>query len=270
MRETLTDVEKLTRDIKSASKNLSNTEARYLVDLYYIWQEDRKRFANQARSLAEQKEPGDVIIHFEKQAKKLEAQCKSALDTYSSSDPVGIWAREQIGIGPVIAAGLLANIDITKAPTVGHIWAFAGLDPTKEWKKGEKRPWNASLKTLCWKIGESFVKISGNEEAYYGQVYVNRKNYETVKNENLEYKGQAYSILKTKKIGKTTDAYAAYSIGKLPKAHIHARAKRYAVKLFLSHLHHVWYLDHYGELPPKPYAIEHLGHAHYLAPPELK
>jgi hypothetical protein len=37
------------------------------------------------------------------------------------------------GIGPVIAAGLLANIDITKAPTAGHIWRFAGLDPSSKW-----------------------------------------------------------------------------------------------------------------------------------------
>jgi hypothetical protein len=82
------------------------------------------------------------------------------------------------------------------------------------------------------------------------------------------YAEQAKAVLEKKKIGKTTDAYAAYSIGKLPPAHIHARAKRYAVKLFLAHLHEVWYTKHFGEAPPKPYPIAILGHAHYLAPPQ--
>jgi hypothetical protein len=44
---------------------------------------------------------------------------------------------------------LLARIDIVKAPTAGHIWRYAGLDPTVRWNKGEKRPWNAGLKVLC-------------------------------------------------------------------------------------------------------------------------
>ena len=55
------------------------------------------------------------------------------------------------GIGPVIAAGLLANIDIKQAPTVGHIWRFAGLDPTNKWigKKGAE-----TLIDEIWEQGE--------------------------------------------------------------------------------------------------------------------
>ena len=68
-------------------------------------------------------------------------------------------------------------------------------------------------------------------------------------------------IADEKKIGKDTDAYAAYSQGRLPPAHIHARAKRYAIKLFLAHLHHKMYMEHYGKEPPLPYAIAHLDHA---------
>ena len=56
-----------------------------------------------------------------------------------------------------ISAGLMANIDITKVQTAGQIQAFAGLDPTREWNKGEKRPYNARLKALCWKIGQCFI-----------------------------------------------------------------------------------------------------------------
>ena len=91
----------------------------------------------------------------------------------------------------MIAAGLEAHIDITRAPTVGHIWRYAGLDPTCEWRKGEKRPWNASLKTLCWKIGESFVKVSGKEKSLYGRLWKERKELEEKRNAAGEFADQA-------------------------------------------------------------------------------
>jgi hypothetical protein len=53
----------------------------------------------------------------------------------------------------------------------------------------------------------------------------------------------------------------------LPPAQIDNRARRYAVKLFLAHLHHVWYETEFGEAPPKPYPIAIMGHAHYIMPP---
>jgi hypothetical protein len=53
---------------------------------------------------------------------------------------------------------------------------------------------------------------------------------------------------------------AIYESGKLPAGHIISRAKRYAVKIFISHLFSVWYEMDRGELPPKPYALSVLGH----------
>ena len=173
------------------------------------------------------------------------------------------------GIGPVIAAGLLAHIDIERAPTVGHIWNFAGLNPDQEWSKGQKRPWNAKLKTLCWKIGQSFVKVSNNDKDFYGKIYQERKAYESALNEAGEYAEQARAKLEKFKIGKDTESYKWYSEGKLPPAHIQQRAERYAVKLFLSHLHEIWYREHYGTEPPKPFAIAQLEHAHYISPPNI-
>lgn len=259
-------IERLSRDLRNAAKTLSTAEARFLVDAYYTMQEDRKRSDNQVRAMSESREPSTVLQWFASQSATLEGQIKGALDKYSAANPVGEWARAQVGIGPVIAAGLLAHIDITRAPTAGHIWRFAGLDPTSKWEKGQRRPWNADLKVLCWKMGESFVKVCNREEAVYGKFYVQRKQLETERNDRKEFAEQAAAILEKKNIGKTTDAYKAYSIGMLPPAHIHARAKRYAVKMFLSHYHHVAYENHYGEAPPKPFAIAQLGHAHYMPP----
>jgi hypothetical protein len=224
----------------------------------------------------------------------------------------------------------MAHIDIEQAPTVGHIWRFAGLDPTRTWlgreaaakmvkdevantvegpmpsrvgaavislattlgvdpaalmrwaitnNKGEtvnltattlakaiaKRPWNADLKTLCWKIGESFVKVSGRDDDVYGHVWAERKAQEEQRSEAGQFADQAAAG--AERVGKTTEAYKHYSQGKLPPGHLHARAKRYAVKLFLSHFHHVAYELRYGEPPPKPYVLTQEGHAHFLGPP---
>ena len=263
----LEPIVKLSKDLKNASKTLSKQEVRYLVDTYYQIQEFRKATSNQIQSMNEAEEPTELITWLFENLKSLETQTKNALDVYTKNHPVGVWLQGIMGIGPVISAGLLAHIDIEKAPTAGHIWSFAGLDPTKTWEKGQLRPWNAKLKTLCWKIGQSFVKVSNNDKDVYGKLYKQRKEYEVAKNEAGEYKEQAESILKKKNIGKTTDAYKAYSVGKLPPAHIQQRAERYAVKIFISHLQEFWYEQHYGEKPPKPFAIAILGHAHEIPRP---
>ena len=262
-------IKRLNRDLRNASVTLSHTEARYLVDAYYQIQEYRKASANQVRALQEGKEPHEVIEWLFRQHETMESQIKRALDAWTDGQEVGRWAKSITGIGPVIAAGLLAHIDIEKAPTVGHIWRFAGLDPTMSWEKGKKRPWNASLKTLCWKIGESFVKVCNHEEDVYGKIYQQRKEKESVANDASVFCEQAAAKLNKFKIGKDTEAYGHYASGRLPPAHIHARAKRYAVKLFLAHYHHVSYRLRYGADPPKPYIIEHGGHAHIIAPPNL-
>jgi hypothetical protein len=261
---------KLTKDMRTATATLTPKEARFLVDLYYTMQDERIRQANQVRSLRESGEPHNAIAWVLGQSESLERSVQAMLDAYTKQESTGMgqWARAIVGIGPVIAAGLVANIDITRAPTAGHIWRFAGLDPTQEWKKGEKRPWNASLKVLCWKLGESFVKVSGNERDVYGKVYAARKAYEIAQSESGALAAQAKAKLDRFKIGADTEARKWYEQGKLPPAHLHARAKRYAVKLFLSHYHGEAYRRHFGTEPPLPYPIAHLNHAHLILPPD--
>ncbi len=327
----LDPVRRLSRDLANAAAVLSDREARYLVSTYYIMQEQRKRTSNQLSKLEQADKVGSVIEWAVIQSQTLEDQMRRALTKYADADPIGQWAQTIRGIGPVISAGLSAHIDITQCPTVGHIWSFAGLNPSAKWlsrddagelladvrgslaiekgdlraqavaacerlgrshetvlrdathnfKTGEpkeltpksleaalaRRPWNAQLKTLCWKIGESFVKVSGYDDDIYGSVYIRRKAYETAKNEKGEYSEIAFEM--AKKFGRSTDAYESYSQGKLPPGHLHARAKRYAVKLFLSHWHDRAYREHYKKAPPLPYPIAVMGHTHYIEAPGL-
>ncbi len=305
---TLEGVDKLRRDLREAAGGLGHREARYLVDAYYTLQHHRIEAQNQVRALTANEEPNAVIAWLLDQHALLENEIKKALGPYTDAHVAGQWAKSITGIGPVLAAGLLAHIDMepfrcmhVRVPradgvnpyydpkatacnedephgpecarqplsTVGQIWRFAGLDPTVAWERGQKRPWNAQLKVLCWKIGESFVKVASRESDVYGKVYVQRKQIEEERNASGLFADQAAAALENKKYGKTTEAYKAYAAGRLPQARIHARAKRYAVKLYLSAFHEVSYFATFGELPPKPYVLEHLGHAHYIAPPNL-
>jgi hypothetical protein len=265
-------------------------------------QENRIRAAGQIRSMeqGEEKEPHLTLDWVMNQSESLENSIRSVLGEFAANRIVGKWSQSICGIGPVISAGLIGNISLTiwncladkavkakrkkenrctkakpcsqachekRVNTVGQIWRYAGLDPTSKWEKGQIRPWNASLKVLCWKAGQSFVKVSTNNNDFYGQYYKARKAQEIERNEAKMFSEQAARILTEKKIGKETDAYKAYSIGKLPPAHIQARAERYAVKLFLSHWHQVAFFAEFGEMPPIPYAISQLGHVDLIQVP---
>jgi len=265
--EMRSSIVRLTRDLKAAASTMSEQEARFLVDGYYSMQDDRKRANNQARAMGEVEEPHTLVVWLAEQGEMLEGQIKRALDSYSDAHPVGAWMKSIYGIGPVIAAGILAHIDIHQAPTAGHIWRYAGFDPSVKWEKGKKRPWNASLKTLGWKVGQSFMKFSNQEECVYGAIYRKRKEYEVAKNDAGTNAETAARILTEKNFSKSTDAYKHLTGGKLPPAQVDGRARRFTVKLFLSHLQCVWWFVEFGELPPAPYAIAHLDHAHFIAIP---
>ena len=180
-----------------------------------------------------------------------------------------------------------------------QIWAD-GFAKSKKYGALEKylaaRPWNAELKSLCaFKMGECFVKFQNAEACDYGHLFQARKALEVERNVPGAFSGQAANILAKQK--RRDDAYATKwmkgcytadtmlkvleldqakrlpylnrnegepgsGVAMLAPAHIHARARRYAVKIFMSHLHHVMYVDFNGEDPPKPFIIENSDGVH--------
>ncbi len=268
--ENLRPAARLSKDVVKAAEILSDDEARYLVDAYYMMQSERIRAAHRVRTLTESGEPHEIISWVMDQNTTLENQIKRALARFVKSRQIGRWLTSITGIGPVISAGLIAHIDIKRAKTCGDIWNFAGLNPGIKWEKKSKRPWNAKLKTLCaFKLGESFVKVSNNPKAVYGHIYRARKDEYEKQNDAGGYKEQAATILTEKKFSKTTEAYKALTAGRLPQAQVHARARRIAVKLFLSHLFERWYELEFGKRPERPYAQAILNHGHYIEPPAM-
>jgi len=206
-----------------------------------------------------------------------ECPVASHLWRYAGLDPTTKWlgadkAKEYFETvvgkrGPADQEQLIKLAAMNNLNAERFIKANADLSRAEQIANYSKRPWNATLKVLCWKIGQSFVKVSSNDKDVYGKIYQIRKAYEQQKNENGEYAAQAAQKLKDFNIGKETDAYKAYVEGKLPPAHIQQRAERYATKIFLSHYHAVAYELHYGVKPPKPFAIAILNHAHEIPVP---
>jgi len=185
------------------------------------------------------------------------------------------------GIGPMLAAGLIAYIDdIEKFGHVSSLWQYCGYGMNRfcpeckkptflevEYSTGKKAKklhphqncpvcghetnpivqkrisgyqsnWNDKLKVLGWKAGMSFVKQSPSRSKY-------RKLYDKIKKE--EHK------LHPKRI--TKDSKILYNDG-----HLHNRAMRKVVKIFLAHLWQTWRRQE-GLEATEPYAKQLLNHS---------
>ena len=131
---------KLNKDIKTAATVLTPQEARYLVDTFYQLQDYRKMFDNQCRQLTTtpEGEPCGTLAFFGANFATLEKNVQTVLETYAKSQPIGQWMMSIMGIGPIIAAGIMAHVDIKKVQTAGEIHAFAGVDPNRPWLGKDK------------------------------------------------------------------------------------------------------------------------------------
>src|SRR5206468_1575636 len=166
-----------------------------VVELFYDTQNLRIAHANKERT-----EPASELVEWLQFWMGVgERVIQTKLANWVESEealPEARWAYEQIGIGPVIASGLAAHIDVAKANSISAVWKFAGLAPGFDRKvKGQKLAYNARLKVLCWKAGESFVKVSGKDGATYGKLYAQFKREEIARNESGKYAAAAAAEL---------------------------------------------------------------------------
>lgn len=134
------------------------------------------------------------------------------------------WLMNIKGIGPIFAAGLLSHINIRVADHASSVWRYSGLVPGQKRVAGEKLDYSPSMKTLCWKIGESFVKSKGK----YREIYNSSREFYDRKFPTKVLGGE--KVVKGKKI-----KWYKYTDG-----HKYAMAKRRTVKLFLSDMWLEW------------------------------
>ena len=266
MKRAPTDLPRLSREEVLTAAKLTAPEARFLVANYYASQDARKRGDMQLRHLgADRASEGlpDTLKYTTDRFADIEADTQKMLGKYAEGHPIGQWMIAQHGIGPVISAGFLAHLDIEHAPTVGHWWRFAGLDPSSKWLPSEKRPWNAELKQICWHAGQCFKRSSNSPHSIYGKLYRQQKALVEKRNEAGEYAERAKVF-----ITKSADVRKTLKEGKLPANNLDSQACRFATKIFLSHVHALYYWYHTNEPPPKPFAVSVLGHAHEIKIPD--
>jgi len=153
------------------------------------------------------------------------------------------YLSEVKGVGESIAAVIISEFDINKAPTVSNLWSFAGLAPGKDRKeKGKKCPYNQFLRSkLCGVLGSSFLKCNSPYREYY---------------DNMKHRleSQDWGVLSKNPTDK-----------KRPKAgHQHKAATRYMIKMFLRDLYVAWRTLEGLPVRP-PYQEEYLNKKHHVA-----
>jgi hypothetical protein len=237
---------------------LQTHEISAIVSLYYDCQDLRIAHANKDRTEA----PSELVEWLDFWMHAGETVIFNKLKHWIESDKSPAeakWAYDQVGIGPILAAALAAHIDPARADSPSAVWKFAGLAPGFDRKtKGTKLPYNSRLKVVCWKMGQSFIKVSGREDATYGKLYRQFKSEEVSRNETGRYAEAAAKELGSKKF-KDGITKARLEAGKLSDGHLDARARRRVVKIFLANY---WVVARESRgLPVRdPYAMTILGH----------
>lgn len=192
------------------------------------------------------------------QAKKLlvgqaEISCGSVWDWITSI--------KGLGAGP-LAAQLLAQIDdIGSFDTVSKLWRFCGYavigGRAEKNTEGEKSHYNAKLKSICYLIAEQFIRQQTPvyTDIYYSEKARQRAMYPVPM---CRICGVPWTECQSKKTHKQL----------FNDAHIHNRAWRKMVKIFLQNLWLVWRRAE-GLPVSEPFAAR-LGHTHFVLPEEAR
>jgi len=221
-----------------------NDTLRALVDLRdRTLQKSRIQFGNRISAVENGKdtvngETLEVLTRWNMRFDELEQMADKDISRFVCDVPIVQQMTCVKGIGKLLAAKVVAMVDITRADTVSALWRYAGYGVVEGARerptKGEKLHYNARLKTTCYLIGSSFLR-SGSP---YRSVY---------------------------------DAAREYYEKNRPdwtKGHQHNAAMRKMIKAFLAHLWERW--RQLEGLPTRElYAMEQMGHTHYMRAEEF-
>jgi hypothetical protein len=218
------------------------SKVRNCVEIYYDIQDTRIRTFNRLRTV------GEVHGVQKKHLKDLEKELSSFIGDVIKDHPMATYLLEIKGIGVVLTGGILAYFDPYKADHISGFWKYAGLHveggKAPKRKRGKKIEYNPKVKTLCWKIADSFIK---HRTPKYRDIYDSEKIKQNKKLGNpLENPKNCPMYEECRKRVKTK---------KLPcKMHIHLRAMRKMVKIFLGDLWLEWrQVEDLPITPPYPH-----------------
>jgi len=224
--------------------NGTSSTLRAMVDLRdRTLQKSRIQFSNRASALARGTDQAsdattELITRWQERFDELEAAADKDIAALVSDIPIVDAMTKVRGVGKLLAAKVVAMVDIERAGTVSALWRYAGYgvkDGEREKPvKSEKLHYNIRLKTTCYLIGTSFLRSNSP----YREVYDSAKEY-----------------------------YQA-NRADWTKLHVHNAAMRKMIKCWLAHLWQVW-REMEGLETRELYAIDRLGHEHYKTPQEF-
>ena len=227
---------------------MANELLRALVDLRDRQiQKGRIQFGNRVGALERGDDNGHsqqllVAERWMQRFADMESELDKDIAKEVANYPIYEYVSEVKGIGPMLAAKMIAMIDIGNSPTISALWRYSGYGVVNGERerpvKGEKLHYNKRLKSTIYLIGGSFLKCGSP----YRDIYDTSKEFYTRTKVNLPNDEPDWT-----------------------KLHIHRSALRKMVKLFLSHLWVTW--RQLEGLPiSAPYVHAKLGHEHYHTP----
>lgn len=245
------DPSNLMRVCKPCHEELEDRQAK-LSELRFVYKEykdtveDRKVVASRYRSLHQYDEfEFEHLKNTENELREAEKKLKKRIKTLVVEHDIYNWLEAVYGIGAINAAGLISTIhDIYLFDTVSELWSYMGLrsptsfDSDKDYQR--YRMATKDKKTMVvYDIGERFIR----EDSYYRQFYDERRE--------------------------KTESDGRFGEPEENKGHYYNDARRYAAKLFLSHLWEVWRKME-GYETPDPYILTQKNHIHKVHPPHLE
>ncbi|UZE92548.1 MAG: hypothetical protein IB616_01690 [Methanosarcinales archaeon] len=261
-------------------------ELKLMVSTYYAFQKERIQTGNRIKALERtgvaKSRAVDLHEHLDEELKRIEKWIVDKVeDQLEGVDIYNAWLRHVPGVGPMLAAGLISVIDpISEVEKPSSLWKYSGQDvvdgKAPKRVRGQKVTWNPFARTLCWKLGDSFVKAGGYYRKVYDRARVREDNRAPFKVPVEDAQGYLLAekignIKKGELIGKENfSKFKKQAKGMddvlvtLTDLHKFNRAKRKAVKLFIAHLWAIW-RDLDGLPTRVPYVVEKLGHK--LIPP---
>lgn len=188
------------------------------------------------------------VFETAKMSKKLETSYTPLMTRYIKTQPIWEWLNKVKGIGSILASNVLYKFGHCETyRQVSSLWKHCGLHVQEDGtapkrQRGVKLDFDLKLRTLCWKIADSFVKQRSQP---YRRIYDAEKRRQLSLMEN-DAPNKPVSLL-----------------------HADLRARRKMVKIFLSHY---WSISRrlVGLPITKPYAFEKLGHKSYIPPPHIE
>lgn len=213
-------------------------------------QAERMRVGNQVRmshlALGGRKDALAELI--QPKLEEIEELIEHAMQREAQESVVWPWASRVKGTGGqgMVVGAVMSRVDIYRVNTVSGMWAHFGFAPGQKRVKGQKIDYDAVGKTWCWRLGDCLLKANGKFKA----VYDKRKEYEVAR---VLARG-----------GKVKPAKSKMGESDMSLGHVHARAMRHMIKVYLACMYKVW-REGLGLPVQPPYIIgraDASGHVH--------